>query len=167
MEQLCLRVPALSDVDAFFTIHSDPALACVAPEIRVTTPEDSRQRLSAMIDQWRDAGYGPWAVADVKAPQTVIGFGGLSPLAPRLARYSCVFTPDTEARDYAAKLCQAALYWAFGPLGLSEVQAPVHTGNTEMRSVLERLNLKQVEPVHSEPYEEPVLTYAITAEDWG
>jgi RimJ/RimL family protein N-acetyltransferase len=103
---------------------------------------DESDAFVELIDaQWRDRGYGRWAI-EVPGEAALIGFVGLAvpPFMPtdeigwRLARRSW-------GRGFATEAARAVLADAFGRLSLTEVVSFTVPANVRSTRVMERLGM--------------------------
>lgn len=141
--RLLLRPLVAGDAERFFAINSDP----VANRHNPHGPMDraTADRVFAdLLAQWREPGFGHWAVAVIGRPEHVIGFGGIGP-----RRYDAAvrislgygFEPAAWGHGYATELARAARDFAFDELGLAVIHAMVYPGHAASIRVLEKIGM--------------------------
>jgi ribosomal-protein-alanine N-acetyltransferase len=75
-ERLALRCPHAGDASAFFQVDGDPETNRFSPYGPAPDLVASEARLHEWLRQWREDGYGYWALA-VLPDSAVLGFGGV------------------------------------------------------------------------------------------
>ena len=145
---LLLRPFQRTDAPALFRFMND-ARAMQHTYI-ATTLEQCSNRLGVYEDMRTTLGFSPW-VARVGEDTEPIGWGGLSidPEEPEWGlEVSYAFSPSTWGKGYATELVQASLAYAFGPLGVRDVNAFAKPENTASVRVLEKcgFSLLRYEP---------------------
>ena len=119
-QRLLLRKPTQDDLDALFTVHSDPKTNACNPSGAHTSLGESQAMLEAWLTLWDDHGFGYWTVLE-KDSETILGFGGLSPKAVEgeiLPNLYFRFSPAAWGYGYAAEMGRAALGGGLHPLEL-------------------------------------------------
>jgi len=138
-ERLLLRRWRPGDLEPFAALNADPEVMEHFPG--VMSREESDTFVDRIEAEWRDRGYGRWAV-EVSGEADLIGFVGLAvpPFMPkdeigwRLARKSW-------GRGFATEAARAVLADAFRRLGLTEVVSFTVPANVRSTRVMERLGM--------------------------
>jgi ribosomal-protein-alanine N-acetyltransferase len=156
-------------------MNEDPVVMEFLPivtETRETAIQAARIRL-----HFDRHGFGPWAVQE-KGGEPFLGFVGLL-----VVGFQAPFTPAVEiawrlrreawGRGVATEAATAALDFAFGKGGFSEIVSFTVPENLRSRAVMERLGMKR-DP--AEDFDHPALPeghplrrhvlYRLRSEDW-
>lgn len=142
-DRLLLRQWTAADREPFAAMNADPAVMRHFPN-RMTRAESD-----ALADRSEQAivanGYGLWAL-EVLETGRFIGFTGLAPI-----RFEAHFAPALEigwrlaefawGNGYATEAARAALAYAFGPAGLTELVSVTAVPNQPSRRVMERIGM--------------------------
>lgn len=164
--RLLLRPPSLADLDVFHAIHADPATNQFNPAGPMTDRQHAERVLGLWLGHWQHYGYGQWAIATLRDPDQIIGFGGI---APRL--YGDVerlnlgyrFAEQAWGKGYASELATAALAFAFDDLHKPEVFAIVRPAHTASIRVLEKVGMQRVSELDDVPGQAMSLVYMANA----
>lgn len=141
------RQPAPSDRDAVLRIYGDARTSALSPLAPLTSAAAARDLLRAWATHWQQHGLGTWAITTHEAPDTVVGFGGLTwrdfggEQHPNLWYR---FAPEAWGQGYATEFATAVLQHASTLGGLREVHALVQAANPASIRVLEKLGLRRV-----------------------
>jgi ribosomal-protein-alanine N-acetyltransferase len=144
-ERLRLRPMCDDDYENLCALYADPEVMRYVDGVR--TPEQTRERLSLMIDHWAQHGFGIWALFHRPAGAFVgrcgVGYfrGGEAELAYTLAR-------QFWGRGLATEAAQAAVAVAFERLGLPRVVAYADVENTASQRVMIKLGMRQDGTTH-------------------
>lgn len=166
-ERLRLRGFTAEDRPAYAAMRADPDVVryLVGGEALIAFAEEIADiRIAAFREAWT-SGFGVWAVEE-RHTGRFLGQSGLA----RMERSSEVEVLYAYARHawgngYAREAARAALSYAFGTVGLARVVAFVVPENTASVRVLEAVGLTaRGETGYNDV---PVLSYAITAEEWA
>ena len=107
--------------------------------------------LEGWLELWDKSGFGYWTVVRRDAPETVLGFGGLSPktfdgvVRPNLYFR---FSPDAWGKGYATEMARAALEEGCESLEYEKIIASVRPDNLPSVKLLERLGLRRDGETH-------------------
>jgi RimJ/RimL family protein N-acetyltransferase len=174
-ERLILRPWRKEDRAPFAALNADPRVA--AHLAGVMSRAESDAVVDRILDGFARHGHGPWAL-EIKAGAPFIGFCGIW-----RPSFTAHFTPCTEVgwrlaydawgKGYATEAAEAALAYAFGALGLTEIVAYTTPGNLRSRRVMERLGMTydpaddfdhplQPEGAPARPH----VLYRLRREDW-
>jgi ribosomal-protein-alanine N-acetyltransferase len=142
-DRLLLRAVCLGDVDAAFAIHGDPRTYRFHPSGVARSREQSAAQVAGWQREWREVGFGFWAVSIAANPR-VIGFGGLTRQTfrerPVLNTYYR-FEPAAWGRGYATEMAGTALALARRLLPELPVIVRTRPGNRAAQAVAEKLGL--------------------------
>jgi ribosomal-protein-alanine N-acetyltransferase len=142
-DRLLLRAICVGDVDAAFAIHGDPRTYRFHPSGVARSREESAAQLAGWQREWREVGFGFWAVSVADDPR-VIGFGGLTRQTfrerPVLNAYYR-FDPSAWRHGYATEMASAALALARRLLPELPVMVRTRPGNRAAQAVAEKLGL--------------------------
>ena len=103
--------------------------------------------LDLWLNDWRNVGFGPWAVICRAACEATIGFGGLSRHAygeVRRPNLGYRFAVEAWGRGYATELATASLKVAFTMHELAEVYGLVRPQHLASIRVLEKVGMPLV-----------------------
>ncbi|CAI1694194.1 anhydro-N-acetylmuramic acid kinase [Serratia quinivorans] len=167
--RMLMRPPVADDVARFYTIFGDPETQRFNPAGPVANEQLAQQALSERIENWRQHGYGSWAIALQERPEWIIGFGGISwrPLgAQRTVNLGYRFDTQVWGRGLATELAQASLEYGFEQLRLAEISAIVREKNLASCRVLEKAGLRLVDTLDDVPGDRPSLVYSITSSEY-
>ena len=145
-ERLLLRKPTCDDLDALFAVHSDPKTNAFNPLGAHASLEESQAMLEGWLTLWNEYSFSYWTVVKKDAPETVLGFGGLSPkevkgeIVPNLYFR---FSPDAWGHGYAAGMGRVALGAGCTLLPYDKIIASVRPSNLPSIGLLERLGLQR------------------------
>jgi RimJ/RimL family protein N-acetyltransferase len=141
-ERLLLRRWREEDREPFAALNADPV---VREHFQGTmSREDSDAFIDHIEDQWREHGWGNWAV-EVPGVAPFIGYVGLWP-ADYVANRPMVEVGWRLARahwdhGYATEAAREALRFGFEEVGLEEIVSFTVPQNVRSRRVMERIGL--------------------------
>jgi len=138
-EHLVLRQWRPSDREPFAALNADPEVMEHLSGLMIR--EESDAFVDRIEAQWRDRGFGLWAL-EVPDEAALIGYSGLAvhPFMPqpeigwRLAR-------QFWGRGFATEAARAALVDGFERVGLTEVVSFTVPANVRSTRVMERLGM--------------------------
>jgi RimJ/RimL family protein N-acetyltransferase len=148
-ERLTLRPAAESDLDALWTVWSDPEVC----RFLFDGAEVSRERAAEVLADSRAQmaeGLGLWVILS-REDQRVIGCAGLMPVGmaaqyePRLAgavEPLVALEPTVWHRGLATEALSAAVGYAFGPRGLTRLAAVTDVPNEASHRLILRLGFE-------------------------
>lgn len=142
-DRLLLRAVTADDGDAVFAIHGNPATYRFHPSGVARSREESTAQLEGWQREWREVGFGFWAVAVPPDPH-IIGFGGLTRrtfrACPALNSYYR-FDPSAWGHGYTTEMATAALALARRLLPEFPVIVRTRPGNRAAQAVAEKVGL--------------------------
>ncbi|MFG2949760.1 GNAT family N-acetyltransferase [Streptomyces adustus] len=135
-ERLRLRPLTEADADWWVGLHADDE---VNRFVGGYTREQAAARLRDIQQQWTQRGHGLCAV-ELRSTGRAIGRCGLNWWEQfGETEIGWTFARTHWGRGYATEAAQAVLAWGFGSLGLSQITAMIHHGNTASSAVARRL----------------------------
>lgn len=141
--RLILRRPEEDDGSAMFRIHGDPETNRYNPQGPDPDLAASEATLQTWLQQWREEGFGYWAVT-LRSDPTVIGFGGVRRLIWRnrdILNLYYRLTPSAWGRGYATEVAQSAVALARTHLPSLPVVARVRPVNRASARTAQRAGL--------------------------
>lgn len=141
-----LRRWRAGDAARFAAINADPEVMRHIGHGHVLGRALSDDLIARFEEEWRERGFGPWAVAPREDPDELLGFAGLTvpmflpgvlpavEVGWRLARAAW-------GNGYATEAARAALRFAFAERGMREVIAIVDPENGRSLRVAEKLGM--------------------------
>ncbi len=142
-DRLMVRETIPEDVDAFYTIYSDPMITRymegLYPEV-----EQEKQYIREYIEKvYTYYGFGVWTVIE-KESGAVIGRAGISYREGfELPELGFLIGVPWQGRGYAEEVCRAVLCYSFRALQFEQVQALVEPGNEASLKLCEKLGFGQ------------------------
>jgi RimJ/RimL family protein N-acetyltransferase len=145
-DRLVLRRWRAGDAARFAAINADPEVMRHIGHGHVLGRALSDALIARFEEEWRERGFGPWAVASRDDPDELLGFCGLTvpmflpdvlptvEVGWRLAR-------GAWGHGYATEAARVALAFAFQEHGMREVIAIVDPGNARSLRVAEKLGM--------------------------
>ncbi|MBK5418082.1 GNAT family N-acetyltransferase [Pseudomonas sp. TH31] len=143
--RLILRPPNAEDLTRLFDIYGDPATNQFNPAGPLADTRQAEVLLNGWLNHWNDNGYGQWAISTRKAPDHVLGFGGIALYNYRdVQRLNLGYRLDAAAwgKGYATELGSAALEFAFTDLEAEQVYALVRPAHSASIGVLEKIGMQ-------------------------
>jgi RimJ/RimL family protein N-acetyltransferase len=145
-DRLVLRRWRVGDAARFAAINADPEVMRHIGRGHVLGRGLSDELIARFEAEWRERGYGPWAVALLDDPDALLGFCGLTvPMfLPELlpaVEVGWRFARDAWGHGYATEAARAALAFAFEELGMREVVAIVDPSNARSLRVAAKLGM--------------------------
>ncbi|MDP6833114.1 MAG: GNAT family N-acetyltransferase [Alphaproteobacteria bacterium] len=147
-ERLILRLFTMNDLDDLIPIYADPEVMAIR-KLGVQTPEQTAAELSAIVDHWRQHGFGLWAVID-RQDSRLLGECGLRYRDPVLAGDSEIeisygLAKSAWGRGLATEASLAAVAHGFDVTGLHEIVAVAKASNRASHRVMEKLGMHLTE----------------------
>ncbi|MEV6209343.1 GNAT family N-acetyltransferase [Kitasatospora sp. NPDC051914] len=134
--RLRLRPLTEADTDWWVRLHADDE---VGRFVGAYSKEQAATRLRDIQQQWAERGHGLCAVELADSGET-IGRCGLNWWEQfDETEIGWTFARDHWGHGYATEAARAVLAWGFGTLGLAQITAMIHHGNTASTAVARRL----------------------------
>ncbi|HET6506755.1 MAG TPA: GNAT family N-acetyltransferase [Baekduia sp.] len=145
-DRLVLRRWRVGDAARFAAINADPEVMRHIGRGHVLGRGLSDDLIARFEQEWRERGYGPWAVAPRSDDAALLGFCGLTvpmflPEVLPAVEVGWRFARDAWGRGYATEAARAALAFAFEEHGMREVIAIVDPENARSLRVAEKLGM--------------------------
>jgi RimJ/RimL family protein N-acetyltransferase len=146
-ERLLLRRWRPADAEPLAAINADPEVMRYIGRGAVLGRGLSDDLLTRFEREWRDRGFGLWAVEEQATPGELLGFCGLSVPMFLPEVLPCVevgwrLARAAWGRGLATEAARAALAFGFGPEhGMREILAIVSPGNERSLRVAEKLGM--------------------------
>ena len=161
--RLILRPFALDDLNALAEMNADADVMRYIGDGQPQTLAQTQMRINAVLDHWRQHGFGLCAVLD-KATRVFVGFCGLQ----HLDNTSEIEVGYLLAKRFwglglATEGAKASLRFGFEELRLHRIVAVVQPLNISSQRVLEKSGLRYAKNAHY--YDTDVKYYAITREE--
>ena len=157
--RLLLRVPELSDAEAFMGILWDPEVVAQKQVTLLEPPAGldlAVKNTSDMLRQWERRGYGQWAVVEKETGDVVGCVGFYHPQRPWPGvDLGWVLHRTRWGRGLATEAAAAALRWAWESTPIDRVVSLI--APDDLRSIRvatkigERFERADVDPLHGEP----------------
>jgi RimJ/RimL family protein N-acetyltransferase len=165
--RLSLRRPAPEDVDAIFTIHSDPRASAYNPSDGLATRSEAEELFKRWDDHWQRFGFG-YAVAHERASAARVGFCGVKfmELAGReVLNLFYRFAPAAWGRGLASEAASAIVHWATTHIADFPVIARVRPENVASQRVAINSGLVRAEHLDGPGYDGPDWVYVSSWHD--
>jgi len=168
-ERLLYRHIERKDLEALFRIYGDPTTHQFNPRGPYPDIDHARAVLLRRLKDLAIHGFDDWVIFEKRAPETVIGFGGVFVSefnGRRTNNLGYRFAPDAWGKGFATELAVRALRFGFEELSLGEIVGVVRENHTASRRVLEKAGLTFLQRV-SDPQDPPAhLMFNITRQQW-
>ncbi|MGW2328300.1 GNAT family N-acetyltransferase [Streptomyces sp. NPDC001700] len=158
--RLRLRPLTETDADWWVRLHADDE---VNQFVGAYTPEQAEARLRDIHQQWVRRGHGLCAV-ELASTGEAIGRSGLNWWEQfGETEIGWTFARAHWGNGYAKEAARAVLAWGFGTLGLKQITAMIHHGNTASAALADRLGFT---PLREDiVLNRPCTVYALRQDD--
>ena len=156
-ERLILRVPRLSDFEAYAAMGQDEEnmrfIGGAAPR------SVAWRKFLQMPGAWVLQGFAMFAIEEKASGRWLGQLGPWQPEGWPGTSLGWAFAREAQGRGFATEAGEAAIDWAFENLGWSEVIHSIHPDNTPSQELARRLGSslrgpgKLPEPLQDEPIE--------------
>lgn len=169
-ERLTLRGWRDDDLDALAAINADPEVMRHIMDGSVRDRRQSAEGLQKMVTNWRERGYGLFAV-DVRGTGDFIGWAGLAVpdfLPEVLPAVEIGWRLDRRfwGYGYATEAATAAMRFGFLDRGLDRIISIRHVENVRSARVMEKLGLAREFDTVVPGHDQPVAVHAITRDQY-
>ncbi|HEX4909395.1 MAG TPA: GNAT family protein [Permianibacter sp.] len=136
--RLRLRPPRESDIDALFTLFSDPRVTEVWSHEAWTERRQAEALYRSIVDHAERGTLYQWAITEA-GHDTLIGTATLSAInrTHRSAMIGYALLPTMHGRGYAREAAGALIRHAFTDLNLHRIGADLEPDNAGSRAVLD------------------------------
>ena len=138
--RLRLRVPQLSDLEAWAALDADPIATRFIGGVE--TRDGSRAGFDQVLRMWRDQGASLFSVLDASDGRWLGRVGPWLPKGALGTEIGWALAPSAQGKGYATEAARAVIDWAFATLDWSEVIHCITPGNTASVAVAERLGAR-------------------------
>jgi RimJ/RimL family protein N-acetyltransferase len=159
-ERLVLRPIAQADLDGWAALVADPDSARFIGG--VVTRAEAWRGMAAMAGSWLLKGFGMFSVVEKSTGRWIGRIGPWQPEGWPGTEVGWGLIKDAWGRGYAAEGATAAIDWAFGNLGWTQVIHTIDPRNTASIALAERLGSTDLGPCRLPP---PRDTFDVRA--WG
>lgn len=166
-DRLVLRPWAAHDVEALAEIFADPRVWWF-PLQRGMQREETEAFLQGLLVEWRQRGWGLWAV---EHEEVLIGYVGFAlptflPEVMPVPEIGWRLHPASWGRGLATEAARAALAHGFQDLGFTEVVSIYEPANAASGRVMERLGMMTDRDTLHPERRIPLRVCRLTAEAW-
>jgi ribosomal-protein-alanine N-acetyltransferase len=141
-ERLLFREFNTEDAQLIYSLNIHPEVVKYVHELPVTDLGSATENLNRIITQYKEYGYGRWAVF-TKNQQEFIGWSGLKYRPERKETdLGYRFIPSHWGKGYATEAAKACIRYGFETLQLSQVNAMAHIENLASLKVLEKIGMQ-------------------------
>lgn len=146
-ERLLVRETMVEDVDAFYSIYSEPSITEYMDDLYSDVEEERQYVRDYIAKVYTFFEFGVWTVVE-KESGAIVGRAGISYRegfdVPELG---FVIGAPWQGKGYATEVCSAILDYAREQLGFTEIQALVEPENTVSLKLCAKLGMEPVEQV--------------------
>lgn len=171
-ERLLIRDIEVEDKEDMFKLHSDPEVQKYTGEPVVESVEEMEQRIRARHKEYKELGYGRWALIE-KASNTLIGWAGLLYLE-EFDQIDIGYRLRKEfwGKGYATEASVAILKYGFETLGLEEIIAIAYPANVGSIRVMQKTGMQYYKTAEYEEGDGGAIWYRMDKEihsmlTWG
>lgn len=145
-DRLVLRRWRAGDAARLAAINADPEVMRHIGHGHVLGRGLSDELIARFEEEWRERGFGPWAVALRGEPDALLGFCGLTvpmflPDVLPAVEVGWRFARPAWGSGYATEASRVALRFAFEERGMREVIAIIDPENARSLRVAEKLGM--------------------------
>ncbi|PRY20766.1 RimJ/RimL family protein N-acetyltransferase [Pseudosporangium ferrugineum] len=164
--RLILRCWRDDDLDALAAVNADPEVMRYIMDGSVRTRDESAEALAKMRRDWREQGFGLFAV-ELRDSGELAGWAGLAVPAFLPEVLPAVEIGWRLARrfwghGYATEAATAALRFGFADPGLDRIISIRHENNLRSARVMEKLGIGYAFSTTVPSNQQPVAVHAIT-----
>ena len=165
-DRLRLEPFAPTHLDALYAMDSDPVVMRFIGDGVPRTMADTEAAIMRVSARWAEFGFSWWAVVERRSGE-VVGGACLQHLANKPGaplEIGWRLRPQFQGRGFATEAGQAAIDFAFGPVGLGRAVAVANPENSASIRVMERLGMRYL-GVQTH-YSQPCAVYELQR-DWS
>jgi [ribosomal protein S5]-alanine N-acetyltransferase len=160
-ERLRIRPLEASDLDAFHGVFGNAEVMRWIPDGPSQDIEQSRARLTALIEQQQASGFSLWAVIE-RSSGEYVGDCGLMPLEGTGPEIELAYHLDRSrwGRGYVSEAAAECIRYGLDDLNLDEIIAVTHPDHFTSRRILEKIGMTFDGVTHN--YGRRMARYVIT-----
>lgn len=165
--RLTLRVPQLSDLDAWATFTAHPEVGAYLGGVQGRGM--AYRQLTSVAGGWLVRGFSMFSVIERETGTWVGRVGPLMPDGWPGTEVGWGITPAAWGKGYASEAAEACIAFAFETLGWTEVIHMINPTNVRSQAVAKRVGSRLRGPAKlPSPFEnEPVEAWGQTREEWS
>ncbi len=172
-ERLHLRELCEEDVEAIFSLKSDPRVITYINRRLARRREDARHFIHTMIQGGLEGDWVYWGICLKDWPE-VIGTICLWEFSPEgdKADIGYEMHPDFQRKGYMQEAARAVLAYGFGSLKLKYIDGIMHADNGPSRAMMDKLGFRYVkvlvpEEKFAHEHSTELVLYRLKREDGG
>lgn len=152
------------DIDAYADIMGEYEVGKWLPKGEGYTKEETKRSMNFVLENWKEHGYGYWAVTD-KETDILLGHCGLNYVkAFDEVEVLYAFGKHGRGKGYATEAAKASLLYAFDKIGLDHIIALAKPENQASQNVMKKLGMKYIKS--TEVFNLNVVYYSITKKEF-
>ena len=141
-ERLLFRAFGTEDAPLIYSLNIHPEVVKYVHELPVTDITSAEENLQRILSQYKEYGYGRWAVF-TKDNNEFIGWCGLKYRPERNETdLGYRFIPQYWGKGYATEASKASIRYGFETLQLRQINAMAHVENLASLKVLEKIGMQ-------------------------
>lgn len=147
-ERLLLREFEEDDYKRLFLLDSNPEVMKYVGMQPLSKPEESKEVVKMIMQQYEDNGLGRLAVIE-KETGLLIGWSGLKLHTSEINGYKNFynlgyrFLPETWGKGYAQESAKASLEFGFNELNAEAIYAHAHSENITSNHILKKIGFEK------------------------
>lgn len=147
-ERLLLRKFEEEDYKRLFLLDSNPEVMKYVGMQPLSKPEESKEVVKMIMQQYEDNGLGRLAVIE-KETGLLIGWSGLKLHTSEINGYKNFydlgyrFLPETWGKGYAQESAKASLEFGFNDLNAEAIYAHAHSENVTSNYILKKIGFEK------------------------
>ena len=147
-DRLILRNFEIEDYHSLFLLDSNHEVMKYVGMPALTKPEESKDVVRMIMQQYEDNGVGRIAVIE-KSTEKLIGWSGLKLNKETINNHQNFyelgyrFLPETWGKGYATEAGIASLHYGFNDLKLDIIYAYAHSENIASQNTLQKLGFEK------------------------
>jgi ribosomal-protein-alanine N-acetyltransferase len=141
-ERLLFREFSTEDAPLIYSLNIHPEVVKYVHELPVTDIASAEENLQRILSQYKEYGYGRWAVF-TKDNNEFIGWCGLKYRPERNETdLGYRFIPAYWGKGFATEASKASIHYGFETLQLPQINAMAHIENLASLKVLEKVGMQ-------------------------
>ncbi|GAB6261123.1 GNAT family N-acetyltransferase [Photobacterium sp. R1] len=168
-ERLMMRPVSQTDVEDLFAIYGDPETNRFNPAGPFPNIQYAASVMCRWLEHWNAHGFGMWAIATRKEPESVIGFGGLSLFefeGKTMNNLGYRLSTASWGKGYATEFSKWALSFGFVDLGLEQISARVRANHLASLQVLKKSGFRNEQTIQDVKDAPASLLFHMSKAEW-